>query len=586
MVLLTWTVGGCGGGATAAKVDSAVGLPEDAAQTISDGWGASSAIDLGADVSNVVQDAGNADEPDWVVVDGAALEVARPDRGNEVAATESDTPIAGPDAAAVRPGDGPAAIEGGVDTEKLPGPSVDAGTLECGSSGPDVPAVALDGNVLDGLGRGDGGGSAGDVGMRDLGLLDMGGIDAGPPQRIWVYIMAGQSNMLGQANSADLTSVDLQPVPNAEIYFDSPLETNSHLNAWLPVGPGFGWKDSQLGPELGFARRFHTLYPDRHLAIIKVCQGGTELYDLWKAPSGSLYQLLTKTVLEQLRVLSARGLPEIAGFLWMQGESDGTVLAHANAYQDNLAGLVRQLRLDLGVAMMPVVAGLIATDCCWTYADTIRKSTTQVSTMVGQMQVVETDDLPMGKLDLAHYSAAAQLELGTRFANTAVEVLGTSWKLSDGYSGVQGESYFTYRERAGGESKPLTFAAAETRWVGSTGASIQKSGMTPGASGQAELGWWAPFAGTFEISVWATVSDTQGAGTVVEVLDGPKGVWGPWSVGAGTSFVTSFSREMEQKDELFFRTSAGSGSNASNDMTSWRIEINTTSVSSGPQTLP
>jgi hypothetical protein len=391
--------------------------------------------------------------------------------------------------------------------------------------------------------------------------------------------MAGQSNMLGQAYTADLASADTQPIPNAEIYFVSPLETNSHMKAWLPVAPGFGWHDNRFGPEVGFARRYHELYPDRHLALIKVSEGATELFDLWKAPTGSLYQLLTKTVLEQLQVLGTRGRPEIAGFLWMQGESDGTVLEHANAYRDNLLGMVEHVRVDLALATLPVVAGLIATDCCWTYADTIRKSTTQVSTLAGNMNVVETDDLPMSKSEVGHYSAAGQIELGARFANTATALLGTRWKFPDRLTAVQNDACFAYRGRTGSDATPMTFDTATADWETASGTSIGKGGMNPGASQQAELAWSAPFAGTFQFTVSVTVPDPVCLGTRIEISDGIHTLWGPWTIAAGRTIMTIFPRDMEQKDQLYFRTSAGPTFDPSHGTTSWQIDIETKAVS-------
>jgi len=574
-VVVFLIVGACGGGSTVAKLDAPSGTWRDSATNGvgDDSDTANTAADLGAGVN---REAPAADRPDndggqQARVDATPADEGWPDAGHEDTSAQADIPIAEADVRVVGAEAGLDAAGDGV--EPCSGLPTDADTSEGGSR----PGAPLDAAALDG---GGGDGSAdGRLGPALAIDTALGGID-GPLPRVWVYVMAGQSNMLGQASNPELSAVDSQPVPNAEIYFISPLETNSRMKAWLPVAPGFGWHDDQFGPEVGFARRYHALYPDRHLAIIKVSQGATELYDLWKAPTGALYQLLTSTVREEMVVLSARGRPEIAGFLWMQGESDGTVLDHANSYRDNLLAMVRELRVDIGLATMPIVAGLIATDCCWTYADTIRKSTTAVSTTAGNMTAVETDDLPMVKNDPRHYSAAGQLELGTRFANAATALLGTRWKFPDGFTGIQGESDFTYRERAGAASTMMTFSTAYLTWSGPAGASIQKSGMTPWTSQQAELAWSAPFAGKFQINVSAVVPDLLSSGGVVEVSDGTRAVWGPWPIDSGTTITSIFSRDMEQKDQLYFRTSAGRKWNPSYDAVSWQIDIDATAISS------
>jgi hypothetical protein len=574
-------VTGCGGDSKVFKVDAGVDDAHDSAARPDGGVDASSEGDLGADAFDLAgesQETGRSEsgggEP--TRVDGAAVDKAGRETSADDAAVEPDRPSADAPDSAAKP-DAPPGVDGGADGEATdawdvgPGADVGAPTLDVvaldasgNDAGVDGPASATDATATDAT---DGGARR----KQDAGI--------GPLPRIWVYLMAGQSNMLGQAYTADLATADTQPIPNAEIYFVSPLETNSHMKAWLPVAPGFGWQDNRFGPEVGFARRYHELYPDRHLALIKVSQGATELFDLWKAPTGSLYQLLTKTVLEQLQVLGTRGRPEIAGLLWMQGESDGTVLEHANAYRDNLLGMVEHVRVDLALATMPVVAGLIATDCCWTYADTIRKSTTQVSTLAGNMNVVETDDLPMSKSEVGHYSAAGQLALGSRFASTATELLGTRWKFPDRLTAAQNDSCFTYRGRAGSDATPMTFDAARADWETASGASIGKGGMIPGASQQAELAWSAPFAGTFQFTVSATVPDQLSSGTRIEISDGVHTLWGPWPIASGATIMTIFPRDMEQKDQLYFRTSAGPTFAPSHDATSWQIDIDTKAVS-------
>jgi hypothetical protein len=584
MALAMSLVGGCGGGSSSSAVDASVGEVSDSAARADRGVEASVEGELGADPLDLAgesreagPDGGGEPGPvDGAISDGAGPETAVPPK-NDTA--EADRPLS-ETGASPTPVDATPAVDAGSDAgwtdadEVAPAADVRAPTLDLGGldagldaggndAGADAPAT-----------------DASDASARrpDIRLPDAARID-GPLPRIWVYLMAGQSNMLGQAYTADLAAADAKPIPNAEIYFVSPLETNSHMKAWLPVAPGFGWHDDRFGPEVGFARRYHELYPDRHLALIKVSEGATELFDLWKAPTGALYQLLTQTVLEQLQVLGTRGRPEVAGFLWMQGESDGTVLEHANAYRDNLVTMVEDLRVDLALPTLPVVAGLIATDCCWTYADTIRKGTTQASTLAGNMNVVETDDLPMSKSEIGHYTAAAQIELGSRFANTATALIGTRWKFPDGLGGVQNDDGFAYRGRTGSDEVPMTFDAAKGDWELASGASVGKGGMVPGASQQAELVWTAPFAGTFQITVTATVPDRASSGTRIEISDGARTIWGPWSMEAGRTTMSIFPRDMEPTAQLYFRTSAGPKWDPSHDTTSWQIDIDTKSVS-------
>gem|GEM_PF-988521 len=512
------------------------------------------------------------------------------------------------------------AVEVGGHTPEAAGAQADAGTAEGGE--PDAGVFALDAtdanaqeaSILPDAERGevfgpfvdasldagvdaggaiDGGGDSGgdaeawmsrettgpggcEPGPCDADAADSAPSDSGPLPRIWVYLLAGQSNMVGLGENSDLTQLESTPVPDSEIYDDSVGDWNTHVGTWLAIGPGCGAHDDQFGPELGFARRFREIYPDRRLAIIKLGQGGTGLYDRWKAPTGDLYQLMVSTVRAQLAVLAMRGRPQIAGFIWMQGEADASNRGQALAYRQNLVDFVTGLRADLGVAGMPIVAGLIAQDFGWPYADIVRDSTALVSTMTGQMEVVETDDQPMWPDDLAHYSSAGQLTIGTRFADAAARLLATRWKFPEEFSSVQGGADFTYREHSSGVSTELVFDSANQRWAGDgTEVCIGNGSMTPGIASQAELAWWAPFAATVSIEIQASVPDAHGDGTTVELASRSGPLWGPQEIVAGGTVATGFSINVEQGDELYFRTSSGPPGDASHDTTSWRIDIGT-----------
>ncbi len=89
----------------------------------------------------------------------------------------------------------------------------------------------------------------------------------------------------------------------------------------------------------------------------------------------------------------------------------------ADAYEQNLVELIAALRADLGSALMPTVAGLIATDYGWPYAATVRGATARVAEEVDRVAVTETDDLGMTVGQTAHYDEAGYLVLGERFAN-------------------------------------------------------------------------------------------------------------------------------------------------------------------------
>jgi len=246
-------------------------------------------------------------------------------------------------------------------------------------------------------------------------------IDGGP-DRIWVYILAGQSNMVGLGINESLSPENSAPVSGASIYDRAMIDPNPHTNQWLPLGPGFGETDDMFGPELAFGRRMREKFPGRRLAIIKMAEGATRLFDRWKAPTGDLYQLLLSETYEQLQVLACQGQPQVAGFIWMQGEADAVEQGAAQDYQQNLTQFILELRTDLGNAHTPMVAGLISTDAGWPYADLVRRATVQVSDCLDRMDVVETDDLPVSGAARAHYTSDGYITLGERFADSMTKV--------------------------------------------------------------------------------------------------------------------------------------------------------------------
>jgi hypothetical protein len=116
-----------------------------------------------------------------------------------------------------------------------------------------------------------------------------------------------------------------------------------------------------IGPEFGFAKAMSELYPADEIHLIKVARGGTAI-DWWlpdaKGKENGHTQLLAnlKNALEKIG-----GDYEIAGMLWMQGESDAKQQADAEAYQKKLEQLIALMRKETGKPELPVVIGRLST---------------------------------------------------------------------------------------------------------------------------------------------------------------------------------------------------------------------------------
>ena len=231
------------------------------------------------------------------------------------------------------------------------------------------------------------------------------------PQKVAVYILAGQSNMEGHGQLRSLPhlaeSKDGAAILKKLREADGKWRTRSDVTVhWPghnpetgPLGPGWGAGSGEVGPELGFG----TVVGDRHegpVLIIKIAWGGKDVFCDFRSPSagppegdeaallakerakdqrreiGHNYRLMIEHIgsaLERIDEIvpgyAGQGF-ELAGFAWFQGwndfcrwherdpESNQSIGAGIiSAYSDNLAALIRDLRTALGAPALPVVIG-------------------------------------------------------------------------------------------------------------------------------------------------------------------------------------------------------------------------------------
>lgn len=218
---------------------------------------------------------------------------------------------------------------------------------------------------------------------------------ATPALPLKVFILAGQSNMEGQAvvdldgkdyNDGRGTLVDVLRDPAKQARFkhlrDDSGRWATRDDVWVryrpenhpllkgPLGPGFSVYGDRhhFGPELQFGHVVGDAYRNQVL-LIKTAWGGKSLYRDFRPPSsggavGAYYTRMIAEVREALANLEAefpsydRGGYELAGLVWYQGWNDGVDPRHAiPEYETNLVNLIRDVRQELGVPQLPVVIG-------------------------------------------------------------------------------------------------------------------------------------------------------------------------------------------------------------------------------------
>ncbi len=247
-----------------------------------------------------------------------------------------------------------------------------------------------------------------------------------------VYLLAGQSNMDGRGNVADLTAEQGKPLAGARIFYRNPPSTS---DGWKPLGPGYsvapGYKGAlpslTFGPEITFGRTTLAAAPARELALIKGAVGGTNLRADWSPglhgqpeTQGLRYRDFLETVAQGLEALRQEGTPFVVrGIVWHQGEADSA--STTEVYQQQLTEFIARIRQDVGQPALPFVIGEVYDNG---NRDTVRAAQRAVAASVPRVAFASSEGLATFDMG-THFDAASQLLLGERLAAAMAKLLGT-----------------------------------------------------------------------------------------------------------------------------------------------------------------
>lgn len=218
---------------------------------------------------------------------------------------------------------------------------------------------------------------------------------ADSPKPVQVFVLAGQSNMEGQAvvdldgpdyNDGRGTLVRLLRDPEVgpqmahlrdprgrwtvrdDVWVRYQRENAPLLRGSLTVGFSVYGDAHHFGPELQFG---HVLgnHLDAPVLLIKTAWGGKSLFEDFRPPSsggvtGRYYSLMVAQVREALADLKTDFPPydgagwKLAGFVWYQGWNDGVApLTAVPEYETNLVHLIEDIRREFQAPALPVVIG-------------------------------------------------------------------------------------------------------------------------------------------------------------------------------------------------------------------------------------
>ncbi|WP_434047731.1 MULTISPECIES: sialate O-acetylesterase [Sorangium] len=396
-------------------------------------------------------------------------------------------------------------------------------------------------------------------------------------QPVKVFVLAGQSNMVGFGVGADLP-VELRSQP--DIWYDhfnpdarqgGPYAAATSTD-WGPLEPK--GEARRYGPEITFGRAIAAAYPEHRIAIVKVSQGGTNLVDHWgrglPPDPESLYKsqlyhaLLGKldsatyaddqaleypdevTRLDNAlaRLESEGHAVEIAALVWMQGENEAGWSA-AFRYGDALRDFIAAFREDVGVPRLPVVLGRVSDNLYpenggpiavgrEANIDAVRAAQVTVAEEDPRVAWVDTDDFaPRSPDDTYHFDSAAYQVLGQRFADAYIALASAegsssaSSATSAGSTGAAGGGATAASSgSAGGGSSATGSASSATGEAG--GGSGATGSSAAGADGAGAAGGGVTGGSSGATATMGSAGSAAGASG-----DAPAGAGGSGGCGCG-----------------------------------------------------
>ena len=186
---------------------------------------------------------------------------------------------------------------------------------------------------------------------------------------------------------------------------------------YLGLNPGEPWSNAaqftsgedvkEYGPEYEVAQVVASAHPKDHIYIVKYASGGTALADQWDlADSWNGYGAYAAMKQWVDCAVAAEPRARVAGFFWLQGESDAINEQYAKNYEANLTVLVKKLRSDFKTPKLPVVIAKVHPGhsdrnygSVWSGSmkgiDTVRAAQAKVAASIGYVAAVETSDLKL-----------------------------------------------------------------------------------------------------------------------------------------------------------------------------------------------
>lgn len=254
-----------------------------------------------------------------------------------------------------------------------------------------------------------------------------------------VYVIAGQSNAIGQGRVSNLAPEYLsqvEPDPSANYSFSTAARRNIlrggveayNTGSRLDLRP----VDGRFGIEIGLLDGLQAAGVHEPF-VIKFAAGGARLATDFlpgSANSELFYDQMISFIESEISAFEASTgqTAELAGFFWLQGESDATLGGtFTTSYQSNFSDLISGIRSDLSnpdldVVFVPldesagVVSGTADADAAYQANTVSINEGIQALSLSDDNLFVAHSTTGLSRFDHVHFDEQALLELGNSLA--------------------------------------------------------------------------------------------------------------------------------------------------------------------------
>lgn len=230
-------------------------------------------------------------------------------------------------------------------------------------------------------------------------------------ENIWIYIMAGQSNMAGRGFVEPKDTISNQRI----------LSINSRNELIYAKEPLHFYEPTMAGLDLGmsFAEELITKIPDSiTVLLIPTAVGGSSIEQWIENKKHRNIKLLDNF---KNKIELAKTYGEIKGILWHQGESDTNDQSLIDNYDKNLAKLFNKFRQFTDNSQLPIIIGELGN-----YSNNkenwkkLNEKIINYSKTDSNVIIVKTYDLA-DRGDKLHFDSKSIRVLGKRYAEQLKE---------------------------------------------------------------------------------------------------------------------------------------------------------------------